>query len=73
MDVSNILKNGLFQKISTPPPPWMALEKSWLSSGIFQEGEAKNFLRAPILNFLRQMIQEEGANFFKENEILTLE
>ena len=39
--------------------------------GVFQEGEAKNFLRAPS-KFSEADDQGEWANFFKENESLTL-
>ena len=65
MDVSNILKNGLFQKISTPPPPpWMALENPGFLLGFFQEGEAKNFLRGTPSKFFEANDSGGGGKFF---------
>ena len=73
MDVSNILKNGLFQKISTNPR-WIALEKSWLSSRIFKEGEAKKFIRGTPSKFSEANDSGvRGQIFLKENESLTSE
>ena len=50
MDVSNILKNGLFQKISTHPHGWHWRNPGFLL-GLFQQGEAKNFLRGTPSKF----------------------
>ena len=50
MDVSNILKNGLFQKISTHPHGWHWRNPGFLL-GLFQQGEAKHFLRGTPSKF----------------------
>ena len=50
MDASNILKNGLFQKISTTPHGWHWRNPGFLL-GLFQQGEANNFLRGTPSKF----------------------
>ena len=51
MDVSNILRNGLFQKISTPPPHGWHWRNPGFLLGLYQEGEAKIFLRGTPSKF----------------------
>ena len=41
--------------------------------GLFQEGEAKNFLRGTPFKFSEANNSGGVGNFFEENEILTLE
>ena len=70
MEASNILKNGLFQKISTHPHGWHWRNPGFLL-GIVQEGEAKNFLRGTPFKFSKANDSGGRGNFFKENESLT--
>ena len=67
MDVSTILKNGLFQKISNTTYGWHW--KSCTNSGFllrfFQGGAAKNFLGGTPSKFSETNDSEGGTKFFK--------
>ena len=52
---------------------WKSCKKCWLSSRIFSDGCSEKFFEgAHTQNFPGQTIPG-GGNFFKENEIFTLE
>ena len=75
MDVSTILNNGLFQKISTHPHGchWKSFKNAGFLLGFFQEDAAKNFVEGIPSKFSGANDSGGGANFFNENKIFTLE
>ena len=50
-----------------------AISEYWLSSGIFSRGRSEKFFRGRPSKFSGANDSGGGANFFKENEIFTLD